>query len=409
MRQEFQMQITDLAFGGDGVGRIDNMVCFVPYTVPEDVARVEVTERKKNFLRGRTLEIIHPSPWRTDPVCPHFGVCGGCYWQHVKYERQLTAKQNHLKNILRKITGIDAEVGEVLPSEKIYHYRRSGRLQVSPGGSLGFFRSGSTSVVPIRSCPIFEEALNSALPAIEAELKTLRPLPVEVEIESRDGLHADYSFLYPGDHSQQGFIQANRHVNTLLQTYVRSRIAESVAAGDPAASGRSSGRSPDQSSAPPSGQSSDAAHLVLDLYCGDGNLSLPLHGLPVHVRGYDISAPAVARARAEAAARDLSHFVYSQSALQAVLEEIIEHREKVAAVICDPPRQGLGAMSSVMASIRAPLFVYISCIPAILARDLQVFLKSGYILRDIQPMDMFPHTFHLETAAVLELDGGGDP
>lgn len=393
MRQEFQMEITDLAFGGDGVGRIDNMVCFVPYTVPEDVVRVEVTERKKNFLRGRTLEIVQPSPWRTEPVCPHFGICGGCNWQHVKYERQLTAKQDHLKNILRKITGIDAEVRHVLPSEKIYHYRRSGRLQISPDGRLGFFRSGSTSVVPIRSCPIFEEALNSAFPAIEAELKTVRPLPVEVEMESRDSLHADYSFLYPGDYSQQGFIQANRHVNTLLQAYVRSRIAESVAAEDPEITG----------------QSPDTANLVLDLYCGDGNLSLPLHDLPVHVRGYDISAPAVARARAKAAARDLSHFVYSQSALQAVFEEIIEHREKVAAIICDPPRQGLGPMSTVMASIRAPLFVYISCIPAILARDLQVFLKSGYVLRDIQPMDMFPHTFHLETAAVLELNGGGDP
>jgi len=401
MRQEFQMEITDLAFGGDGVGRIENMVCFVPYTVPEDVVRVEITELKKKFLRGRMLEVIQPSPWRTEPVCPHFGVCGGCNWQHVKYERQLTAKKDHLKNILRKITGIDAEVGEVLPSEKIYHYRRSGRLQISPGGRLGFFRSGSTRVVPIRSCPIFEETLNSVLPRIEAELRTAHPLPVEVEIESRDGRHAEYVFLHPGDYSQQGFIQANRHVNTLLQTYVRRWIAESLGMEGAGPSGRSSDGSP--------GQPRSIDSLILDLYCGDGNLSLPLRDLPVRIRGYDISAPAVARAQRDASASGLSHFVYSQSALESALEEIIEHRENVAAVICDPPRQGLGPMSTVMASIRAPLFVYISCIPAILARDLQVFLKSGYVLRDIQPMDMFPHTFHLETAAVLELDGGGVP
>ncbi len=395
MREEFQMEITDLAFGGDGVGRIGNMVCFVPYTSPGDVIRVEITERKKNFCRGRTVEIIHPSPWRTEPVCPHFGVCGGCHWQHVKYERQLEAKRDHLKHILRKITGIDAEVRDVLPSEKIYQYRRSGRLQISPEGRLGFFQSGSTRIVPIRSCPIFEEALNSLFPRIEAELKTLRPLPVEVEVESRDGVHAAFAFLHPGDYSQQGFIQANRHVNTILQTYVHDRIAECIGTKGAGPSGRSSGQSP------------DTGNLVLDLYCGDGNLSLPLQDLPLQVRGYDISAPALARAQAEASAKGLDTFVYSQSALQTALEEIIEYREKAAAVICDPPRQGLGSMSAGMASIRAPLFVYISCIPAILARDLQVFLKSGYVLREIQPMDMFPHTFHLETAAVLELDGGG--
>lgn len=379
-KREHRLEITDLAFGGDGVGRIENMVCFVPYTVPGDVISVELLERKKNYLRGRLVEVLSPSQWRTEPVCPYFGNCGGCQWQHVHYAQQLSAKKRHLSHILKRITGLDFHINDLIPSPDTYNYRRVSRMQVGKKGELGFYRGLSNEIVPIDSCSVFEGPLNSLIPGIRDILKKKNALPSEVELISRKNEGPRFTLLYPGHHSEQGFIQANREVNRQLQECVYHWISSKIG----------------------------SANLVLDLYCGDGNLSLPLQDLPVIVHGYDISAPSVERACRTVREEGLSGFSYETAPLQKVMKKIAKGKQEVGAVICDPPRQGLGNLAPVLSSIRAPLFIYISCIPSVLARDLRVFLESGYSVDCIQPLDMFPQTFHLETAVLLVLNPGGN-
>jgi len=373
------MEIHDLAFGGDGVGRIENMVCFVPYTAPGDIVSVEIRERKKKFLRAGLTEIITPSPYRNEPRCPLFGSCGGCQWQHIQYKEQLRAKQEHLKQILKKNAGIDFPVEEIYPSPGTYHYRRSGRMQITETGDLGFFARASRQIVPVQSCPVFEDTLNARLPVIREDLKARTPRPSELELVSQDGSETEFAFLFSEEHSKLGFIQANAAVNLRLQNFIRTWIADFSRRED----------------------------LVLDLFCGDGNLTLHLSDLDVRVLGYDISQAAVKRAVSKAAAGGLSNFTYKHAPVQNSKKELLDLKGKVKALICDPPRQGLFDMAALIASIQAPLLIYVSCFPAILARDLQALISSGYTLRTVQPMDMFPQTYHLETAAVLTLQKGG--
>ena len=389
MNQLYQVEITDLAFGGEGVGRIKNMVCFIPFTAPGDRVEVEITQRKKKFFRGRVAALTAPSPLRVEPPCPYFGECGGCQWQHIDYTQQLESKRSHLQHILRKSAGIEYPVPAPLPSPQIYQYRRSARLKVNAAGEVGFFREQSNTVVPIEHCMVMETVLNKEIPAIKAEIaaqltaaEAAAPplLPLEVELGSEDGKTAAHDFLYQGEHSKQGFLQANRGVNSLLQSFIRQHIDTLTEEGD----------------------------TVLDLFCGDGNLSLPLAASGVHVLGYDISRPAIKKAQRAAAEmyaanESAGRCSYQRAPFQKIMTTIAEKAPEIRAAIFDPPRQGLAGKAGSIAAMGFPVVLYISCIPAILARDLLFFIKAGYEIREIQPMDMFPHTYHLETAVVLTL------
>lgn len=389
MNQLYQVEITDLAFGGEGVGRIEGMVCFVPFTAPGDVVQVEICQRKKKFLRGRATALIQASPLRVEPPCPYFGECGGCQWQHIDYPQQLESKRAHLQHILLKTADIEYPVPDPLPSPQIYEYRRAARLKVNDAGELGFFREQSNSLVPISHCLVMEPALNKEIPAIKREIDAKlhagssslpQVLPLEVELSTEDGQEAVHDFLYQGEHSKQGFLQVNRGVNTLLQAFTRRHLADRTAEGE----------------------------TVLDLFCGDGNLSLQLADLGVSVLGYDISGPAIKKARRAAATgsggtKNAGRCTYRRAPFQKIINSIAQKAPEIRAAIMDPPRQGLTGKAGALAAMSIPVILYISCIPAILARDLLFFIKAGYEIRTIQPMDMFPHTYHLETAVVLTL------
>ena len=382
-----------MAFGGEGVGRIGKMVCFVPFTAPGDIVQVEITQQKKKFLRGRALSFRQRSSLRVAPPCPYFGECGGCQWQHIDYQQQLESKRSHLQHIMRKTAGIEYQVPSPLPSPNIYEYRRSARLKVNASGEVGFFRENSNTVVPIDHCMVMEPALNIEIPHIKGEIdaklhagvsSTPPRLPLEVELSSVDGQKADHNFLYPGEHSQQGFMQVNRGVNSRLQDFIRRHIEAYTSEGD----------------------------TVLDLFCGDGNLSLQLAGTGVNVLGYDISRPSIEKAQLAAAqqsaketgrASSTARFIYRRAPFQKIMHTMAEKAPEMKAAILDPPRQGLGGKAGAIATMGFPLVLYISCIPAILARDLLFFIKAGYDIVTIQPMDMFPHTYHLETAVALTL------
>ncbi len=374
MNQLYQVEITGLAFGGEGVGRIDNMVCFVPFTAPGDKVRVEITQRKKKFFRAKAVAFDTLSSKRTGPRCPYFGECGGCQWQHIDYEQQIESKQSHLEHILSKTAGIQYAVQPPVPSPKIYEYRRTARFKVNAEGQVGFFREHSNTVVPVESCVVMEPVINELLPRITREVT--KPAPLEVEVSSENGQTAEYNFLFQGEHSKQGFLQANRDINCNVQNFIYTHVQKNTNNGD----------------------------TVLDLFCGDGNLSLPLADLGVQVIGYDISRPAIEKARHAVhsiGAQDT--FTYRRAPFQKILRTISEHASDIQAAVFDPPRQGLAGKAGFFAGLGFPFVLYISCIPAILARDLLFFIKSGYEIVEIQPMDMFPHTYHLETAVALRL------
>jgi tRNA/tmRNA/rRNA uracil-C5-methylase (TrmA/RlmC/RlmD family) len=374
--EQAEIDITGLAFGGEGVGRVDGMVCFVPLTAPGDRARVRFTERKKRFLRGELVELLSPSPQRTSPQCPVFGRCGGCQWQHIDYPAQLEAKREHLSQTLRRMAGVRIDPPDLIPSAEIYHYRRSGRLKVDRQRRLGFHRRQSHRIVPIDTCPVFETPLNEHLAVLRRELAGLRRIPSEAELLRREGEPVKHAFLWTGEHSKLGFAQVNAQINAALQEVIAEYLLPRI----------------------------DAGKEVLDLFCGDGNLSLPLARRDLRVRGFDISRPAVEEARERARAAGLLQAEYSQAPYQELMGQLSEHAGAYGALILDPPRAGLEGKAGAIAALAVPRVVYVSCIPAILARDLLHFLKFGYTIDRVQPLDMFPQTFHLETVVFLSLD-----
>src|SRR6056297_1528647 len=402
MNELYQIETTDLAFGGEGVGRIENMVCFVPFTAPGDLVQVEITQHKKKFLRGKVVAFDTRSPKRVEAPCPYFGDCGGCQWQHIDYSQQLESKRAHLQHVLHKSAKIDYPVPPVIASPKDYHYRRTAQLKVNAAGELGFFREHSNTVVPIDQCLVMEPALNAVIPRIKEKLAGLQEkespqLPLEVEIISEDGQSAAFHFIYEGRHSTQSFLQANRKVNTHLQEFILRHVRQRVQTGQ----------------------------TVLDLFCGDGNLSLPLAELGVKVIGYDISRPAIKKARraaeklnasgpnnhldktkagVEAGAGAASSYSFHKAPFQEIIQTITELAPQTQVAIFDPPRQGLDGKAESMAALGIPLVLYVSCNPGILARDLVSFMHAGYEIAEMQPMDMFPHTYHLETAVALTLE-----
>jgi len=407
MNELYQIEITDLAFGGEGVGRIENMVCFVPFTAPGDLVQVEITQHKKKFLRGKVVAFDTRSPKRVEAPCPYFGDCGGCQWQHIDYSQQLESKRAHLQHVLHKSAKIDYPVPPVIASPKDYHYRRTAQLKVNAAGELGFFREHSNTVVPIDQCLVMEPALNAVIPRIKEKIAGLQEkispqLPLEVEIISEDGKSAAFHFLYKGRHSTQSFLQANREVNTHLQEFILRHVREHVQ----------------------SGQTGHAGQTVIDLFCGDGNLSLPLANLGVQVIGYDISRPAIKKARRAAEkieasglespaksgagvgaeAGTSSSYSFRKAPFQEIIKTLTELAPQTQVAIFDPPRQGLDGKAESMAALGIPLILYVSCNPGILARDLSSFIHAGYEIAELQPMDMFPHTYHLETAVALTLE-----
>ncbi len=362
----FVLTIDSLAYGGDGVGRFEGKVCFVPFTAPGDVVRVRVRRDHARFTRAEAVEILQPSPLRTTPRCAHFGTCGGCQWQHLRYDAQLEAKAEIVRSALARVGGTAAGVEPVMSSAEEYGYRRRARLH-SGGGRMGYFARGSHDIVDIEACPVLE-------PALEAALERARSVCPEGAVDIETGLEGVGIRCRKGAGRARGaFRQANRSINTVLRSTVRDLLRARVPAG---------GR-------------------VLDLYCGDGNLTMDVAAAGMQVDGYDAGAAVVRRARRRAEERGLTQARYHREQVEQTLLSV--PGRSWDAVVVDPPRTGLGDLAEALGSMGVPVVVYVSCSPPTLARDIGTLAAWGYSLSHVQPLDMFPQTFHVETVAVLEL------
>ncbi len=362
---EIDLAIDSLAYQGAGVGRHEGLVVFVPFTAPGDRARVRVTADRGRYLEAELVELLDVSPARVQPPCPHFGVCGGCQWQHVAYGAQLEAKRRIVADALRRIGGAAVEVETVVPSPLPYRYRNRVRFHLDAAGRVGFYRRGSRSVVEIDACPLLDERLEGAIGGLRG-----RGGPADIELAvGGDGQVSQADGLPFGQ------------VNTAVNERLRERLGARVEA----AFGPQAGVS------------------VLDLYCGDGNLSLPLAGRVRRILGFDAS-PAAAGA---AAARALALGVRAEYRAAAVSERLLASlgRERFDLLIVDPPRRGLAGLAPAAAALGAPLVAFVSCSPPALARDLRAFLERGYRIEAVEPFDMFPQTFHVETLVTLALPG----
>jgi tRNA/tmRNA/rRNA uracil-C5-methylase (TrmA/RlmC/RlmD family) len=363
------LKIQDLAFGGEGVGRIDELVVFVPFVITGETVEAEIIELKKNFARAKLLRVIESSPERVTPECRYFGACGGCQYQHIAYPAQLLAKHKQISDLFERVGKISAEkVSPVIPCPSPYGYRnrimiRSQWNKPAQKLNIGFIRADCGLVEDIEECKISEPALNEQItevrlhPPHKGGIKVvLRVAPENWEVP-RDSFFQNNFFLLP-------------------------RLVETV--GEILKSG-------------------GARHLI-DLYCGVGFFGIEAAPLVESFVGVEYDKLAIAAAQKNAASRGISNGEFLAANVEDALPQLLEKfsAEKTA-VILDPPRKGCwpGALQ-LLRTMRPAQVIYVSCHPATMARDLNILCADGvFDLVRVQPLDMFPQTQHVECVADL--------
>ncbi len=377
------IEITALANGGDGIGRIDGQVCFVPGGVPGDELRIEITRRTRQALWGRIEAVLQASPDRRKPICPYFGVCGGCNWLHIQEATQDEWKRRIVQDLLQRMGGVETGVEWGGEPEPRLGYRTRATFQ-GDGDRVGFHERASHDVVPIDRCPLCHDQLNEALNRLrEVGIKgtvtvTVNPEGGEPLVWSKftnrklkqyfplaqspkdEGGRA--SFLFDEVPIVNGtFSQSSLLLNRQLRGVVCALVGEPVS--------------------------------LLDLYCGNGNLSLPFEDTP-DVLGLDHNKASV---KAAYRRRKGSYQSGGEDKMIAQLR-----RGTWDTVLLDPPRSGAKILAPALAACSARAIVYVSCDPATLARDVRVLAQGGWRPVRTVALDLFPATAHVETVCRLE-------
>jgi len=433
------VDIESLAYGGEGVGRIQKKVVFVPFGAPGDRVEVTISEAKRNYMRGHIERFERLSQTRAVPLCDYFGDCGGCQWQHLTYAYQLETKEQIVKNSMGRIAKMhDYDLLPIVPSPKIFGYRSRVRMQchTERRHTLGFFRANTNEIVAIERCDLLPPFLNQLMRRLNEFLDSLECLIALSEIEiltnpekeegaisfsaeafQKDllpsflkslkncipsiygvaihtGLEAGGQTQYFGNctlESSEEILPSGRqdpislemrtHVNTFSQvnrqqnrTLVRT-IYEWIQ---------------------PSG-----AETVFDVYCGMGNLCIPMARDVKRVVGIENNDLAIEDACYNAESNHLVNCEFIRNDALLGLQELKRQGSTVDVVLLDPPRKGCKDLIQEIVECRPSKIIYVSCNPTTMARDMALFHYSNYRLTRIQPLDMFPQTYHVEAIAEL--------
>ena len=457
------VEVTDAGAEGMAVARVDGLVVFVPYAVPGDVVDIQLYKKKKNYAEGRVVRLVEPSPRRVAPACPHFGVCGGCKWQTFDYAGQLEAKQKQVRDNLERIGGVDcSQMQPICGSDNIYYYRNkleftfsSRQWLTSPDetpstwGALGFHVPMMfDKILPIDHCAlqadpsnairntIRDYALAHNLECYDIRNHTgfLRNIVIRTSSTGELMLivivaQPDLDRLYPLlNHLAETFPQItslhyviNQKMNDSysdlsVETYRGKGYIEERMEGYNGANTLKFKINPKSFYQTNSAQAqrlyshvarfSDLkpSDTLYDLYTGTGTIALFLADKCSKVVGIEYVEEAIADARLNAAANGLTNTTFYAGDMANVLTpDFVAQNGTPDIVVTDPPRAGMHEkVIRQLLAMRPRKIVYVSCNPATQARDLQL-LSEAYQVGRIQPVDMFPHTQHVENIVELFL------
>ncbi len=453
--QIFKAAIEDVAFGGKGIARIDGLAVFVDQAVTGDTVAARIVRKRKKYAEARVLHLVSPSPDRIPAPCPYSGYCGGCKWQFLRYDRQLDYKRRHVAESLRHIGGLeDVSVHPTLPADPIFGYRNKmefscadrrwllpaemHREDVDISFALGLHVPGTFhKVLDTQACLLQPDRGNALLDTVRQEMRRsglppyglrshqgfwrflmlrhsvahdrwmvnlitaaedtdrLKPLAERImkeypevasvvnNVTARKAAIAfgEYEIALAGERGLRdriGPYEFEISANSFFQTNTRSarrlyQIAKAYA--------RLSG-----------------SDRVVDLYCGTGTISIYLAKAARRIDGIEIAESAVEDARRNCALNGIDNCRFLCGDVRTRLSEL----KTPDVMIIDPPRDGMHKHVVAQVMTMGPRrIVYVSCNPATLARDIAV-LKSAYRVAEVQPVDMFPHTWHIESVARLE-------
>ena len=400
---EYTVTLSTPLYGGDTLGRLpDGRVVFVPFAIPGETVRVRLIEQKRNHSRAELLEVLDPSPARQDPPCRHFGLCGGCHYQHIAYEQQLAIKTAILREQLERIGGLaDPPVMACVAAPQTVRCRNYVQFHLTLDGRLGYYQVDSHTIFPIQECLLPVKALDVVWPQLDFEA-----MPEIERIGLRLGDDEDMQLVLESSNPQLPEITVE---DLPISVVHLSPAGNLVLAGSQSVSislaGRPfrvlSGSFFQVNSAVAgmmvehilSGFELSKQMLALDVYCGVGLFSAFLAERVGRVIGIENSPSAC------------EDFVFNLDGFENVElyeapAEIVlpELDVKPDLVLVDPPRAGIDrrALDGLL-NLGAQVLVYISCDPATLARDARRLIQGGYRMERVTPFDMFPQTSHIES------------
>jgi 23S rRNA (uracil1939-C5)-methyltransferase len=454
--EELELSVERTAFGGKGLAHVDDYVIFIKNAVPGDIVKTRIIKRKPNYAEAQILEIIKASPMRKDAPCPYFGWCGGCNWQNLDYQDQLQIKKDHVMESLMHMSDLkDVQVHNTLPSPRIWGYRNKmefsfsdrrwllpvelDQKEITRSYALGLHIPGTfDKILDIDYCYLQSETANTVLQIIDRYIieNGLKPYG----IKSHEGF---LRFLVIRESAFNEDILVNlvtgfkdkiqleplaqilhdkvSHVSGVVNTINRSKAQ--VATGDEeiTLSGRNyiieklgpfeykisansffqtntlQAERLYQSVLDAAGLSGD--EIVWDLYSGTGTISMLLATKAKYVIGFEIGKSAVD----DAVSNTRDHGLENTRFLHGDIANTIQQESSTPdVIIIDPPRVGMHPkVCAAVADSAAQRLVYVSCNPTTLARDIKILLAQ-YTVIHVQPVDMFPHSYHIETVTLLE-------
>jgi 23S rRNA (uracil1939-C5)-methyltransferase len=444
--QVVEIELTDLAHGGDAVGRDQGRAVFVPGGLPGELVRARLTQERKNYARAALVEVLRASPDRVPPRYPELGESGGFQWQHIAYPAQVAWKTRIVRQLLLRIgkfanPPVEPTIGMPADADP-WRYRTVAQFAIAPDGAIGFRRAGSHDVLDMPTCPIVHPALDTLYQAAREWMRSrwgttagdyAERFTLRVAVNAPQHLHPNGSAglltieARPGS-AFDGADDPREAGQSLLETI--PDLVGVVILGLPGGRGRivvgqdyvldqvldrtfriSAGsffqvnvaQTPvlvHQAMAAAQPHPNDRA---LDGYSGVGLFSLFLAERVMHVQAVESQPSAVADARASMALNGTTNITVTEGMLERVLGTLRRQGPRVDLVLVDPPRSGCHPRAlSELQQLAPRTLVYISCDPSTLARDLQLFCADAYRLVSVQPVDMFPFTAHIECVAVCE-------
>ena len=414
-----EVELTAMAHGGSALGRYEGRVIFVPYSIPGERVRVEIVKSHPRWAGARLLEVVEPSAHRVEPPCPHFGPgrCGGCHFQHIDYQAQAEFKRQVVVDQMNRLGRLpDAPVCDIIAAAEPWGYRNHAQFSVTTEGKLGFvgantFRSADATgtdglpVVPVQECLILDPLLDDLWAALDMEWPQLHRL--SLRCGSATG---DLMAVFELDHYEDFDIEVDFPVSCVLLLADGEVVVllghphyfEHVAGRDYRVSAGSffqvnTGGAEALVSLVREGLPQTPGNTVVDLYSGVGLFTLALADRAGRVVGVEAAASAAADFRHNA--RDMEHVQLVEDTVHSALAQI---QGPVDALVLDPPRSGAGReVMRDISRLSPERVVYVSCDPATLARDARILVEGGYELQEVQPLDLFPQTYHIETLALF--------
>lgn len=457
---EITVEVEKFADRGKSIARVDGYVVFIPGGVPGDLLRVRVGKAKRKYAEAYPIEVLEPSRDRILPECPYFGTCGGCKWQHVSYEAQLEAKRLSVQEALEHHGGFEEIV--VLPtigSDETYGYRNKMEFSFSAerwlttaeiesgeifdtSFALGLHAPGSfNKVVDIEECHLHPKVGNRLLNGIRDFVLENGWLPWHIRNHTGYLRHLVLRFAHAtddlmvnlvtsgddsnrmeqlGTYLQESFPEVTTFVNTINTTVAQTAFGEEtkIIFGSGVITERIGNQQFEIASNAFFQTNTSQAEklfeigaeyaelkpddLVYDLYSGAGTISLFIADKVRHVVGIELIEEAVENARRNARANGVDNVTFVTGDMMRIFnEELIEEYGRPDVLIVDPPRAGLHPkVVKQIDHLRPERFVYISCNPLTQAKDLEM-LKETYSIESVQPVDLFPHTYHVENVVKL--------